>query len=251
MKELSKEKIYGIVGTVLFHALLFLLLYLLVMEKPEARKEESFVEQMKPDPEDEAEEKEYLEKVEEMMSEPVQDARSGEPSQTTVAEPEPAPEPMETPVAAPVADIVSNDKTFTPSDTIQQPKEKPLKYNASNIFGASHGLSGEPENPDPQGSHVVPGIPDGDGPKFNLDGRKGISLPYGKISVDTRCEVVVRITVAPDGSVTKAEVASTGTTTIKNTVRAVACNYALSSKFNKVEGTDIQTGTITYIFDPQ
>ena len=41
MKELSKEKIYGIVGTVLFHALLFLLLYLLVMEKPENRKDEN------------------------------------------------------------------------------------------------------------------------------------------------------------------------------------------------------------------
>ena len=251
MKELSKEKIYGIVGTVLFHALLFLLLYLLVMEKPEAGKEESFVEQKKPDPEDEAEEKEYLEKVKEMMSEPVQDARSGEPSQTAAAEPEPALEPMETPVAVPDADIISNDKTFTPSDTIQQPKENPLKHNVSNIIGASHGMPGETEDPDPQGSHVVPGKPDANGTKFNLEGRKGIYLPYKKISVDTRCEVVVRITVAPDGSVTEAEVASIGTTTIDNNVRAVARMYAEDSKFNKVDGTDIQLGTITYIFDPQ
>ena len=251
MKELSKEKIYGIVGTVLFHALLFLLLYLLVMEKPETRKEESFVEQMKPDPEDEAEEKEYLEKVEEMMSEPVQDARSGELSQTAAAEPEPALEPMETPVAVPDADIVSNDKTFTPSDTIQQPKENPLKHNVSNIFGASYGMPGETEDPDPQGSHVVPGKPDANGTKFNLEGRTGISLPYGKISVSTKCEVVVRITVAPDGSVTEAKVSSTGTTTVEDDVRAAACRYAKESKFNKVDSKEIQLGTITYIFDPQ
>ena len=34
MKEISKDKIIGIVGTVLFHALVLLLLYFLVMSKP-------------------------------------------------------------------------------------------------------------------------------------------------------------------------------------------------------------------------
>ena len=81
---------------------------------------------------------------------------------------------------------------------------------------------------------------------YNLEGRKAVLLPKVEVPVSSSCTVVVRIIVAPDGSVINAEVASYGTNTSDYNVRKAVCESARNSKFNKIDSNKNQTGTITY-----
>ena len=82
---------------------------------------------------------------------------------------------------------------------------------------------------------------------YNLEGRKAVLLPKVEVSVSSSCTVVVRIAVAPDGSVIYAAVEPSGTNTSDYNVRKAACESARNSKFNKIDSNKNQTGTITYI----
>ena len=84
---------------------------------------------------------------------------------------------------------------------------------------------------------------------YNLEGRKAVLLPKVEVPVSYSCIVVVMISVAPDGSVINAEVASSGTNTSDYNVRKAACKSARNSKFNKIDGIEMQFGTITYRFE--
>ena len=86
---------------------------------------------------------------------------------------------------------------------------------------------------------------------YNLEGRKAVLLPKVEVSVSSSCTVVVRIAVAPDGSVIYAAVEPSGTNMSDYNVRKAACASARNSKFNKIDSNKNQTGTITYRFEVQ
>ena len=59
--------------------------------------------------------------------------------------------------------------------------------------------------------------------------------------------MVVTITVSPEGEVMRAEINSR-TNTTNTELRKAALNAARKARFNKVNGLDNQSGTITYYF---
>lgn len=84
---------------------------------------------------------------------------------------------------------------------------------------------------------------------FSLAGRniKG-SLPRPSYSIQEDGVVVVRIIVNPEGHVTSASISLHGTTTDNSTLRQAALNAARQARFNAIEGSQSQNGTITYRF---
>jgi TonB family protein len=85
---------------------------------------------------------------------------------------------------------------------------------------------------------------------FDLNGRSlgkgGLPTPVYNVQDDGR--VVVAITVNPAGQVVSANVQMKGTTTTNAALRKAAVDAAKKARFNEVEGTTNQSGTITYYF---
>jgi TonB family protein len=91
----------------------------------------------------------------------------------------------------------------------------------------------------------------GAGGSFSLSGRslgKG-GLPNPVYNVQDEGKVMVNITVNPAGQVVSASLNLKGTTTSNAALRKAAIDAAKKARFNEVEGTTNQTGTITYIFN--
>ena len=83
---------------------------------------------------------------------------------------------------------------------------------------------------------------------FNLDGRfiGNERLPVPRCGNEDG-RVVVNITVAPNGNVMQTEIGR-GTTIESITTQECALEAAERAKFNRIQGSNIQSGTITYIF---
>lgn len=101
-------------------------------------------------------------------------------------------------------------------------------------------------NADASGSATKGG--DGYG-NFSLTGRtlEG-ALPHPSYTIQEEGIVVIRITVNPQGNVTAASVSLQGTNTDNSTLRNAALLAAKQARFNTIEGTQQQSGTITYRF---
>jgi TonB family protein len=86
---------------------------------------------------------------------------------------------------------------------------------------------------------------------FSLSGRslgKG-GLPNPVYNVQEEGTVVVAITVNPAGQVVSANIQLKGTTTSSAALRKAALDAAKKARFNEVEDTHNQSGTITYKFN--
>ena len=82
---------------------------------------------------------------------------------------------------------------------------------------------------------------------FNLSGRTTGSggLPRPEFLSQEEGRIVINITVDPNGNVIAAEIGR-GTTIDNASMRNSALSAARRAKFNKIQGTNNQTGTITY-----
>jgi TonB family protein len=84
---------------------------------------------------------------------------------------------------------------------------------------------------------------------FKLEGRYigqgGLPRPTDRGQEEGR--IVINITVDPNGNVIRAEIGR-GTNIDNTLMRNSAREAAKRAKFNKIKGTDNQTGTITYIY---
>lgn len=85
---------------------------------------------------------------------------------------------------------------------------------------------------------------------YDLGGRglRG-SLPKPAFNVNSSGIVVVTIAVNASGDVTAANISPKGTTTTDRTLRDAALSAARKTRFETKAGTEIQYGTITYRFD--
>ena len=89
----------------------------------------------------------------------------------------------------------------------------------------------------------------GNAPGFYLDGRNPVSLPVPSIDIPKEGKVVVQIKVDREGNVVDAVPGVKGSTTLDSYLVSVAKKAALSSKFDSNSNAPYyQTGTITYIF---
>jgi TonB family protein len=83
---------------------------------------------------------------------------------------------------------------------------------------------------------------------FSLSGRYLVgNLPRPGYTVDAEGRVVIRITVDASGAVTSAVYEQSGSTTNRGELVDAARTAALKARFTAAE-TQVQTGTITYIF---
>lgn len=275
MKNFSKEKIYGIAGTAVFHILLLLLLYLLVMEQIPPQPEKSNVE-MQSAVEDVAGEEFFEAKVVKDAPQQVQETSSSAPSKVVK-------EPL----------IAQNNEPSIPVDTVEPKKkdkvrqlvkseaekrrleeekrkadeeaankaaeeaERKTKERIAKSVAGSFGKSGQTSSTGGEDSGIgFSGITTGGtdngnskgtgnngGPVYKVGNRSVVKELSRNIPVQEEGDVVVFVTVNPDGKVIKANAKTTSVT-----LKKVAEREAYKVEFNKVSSLDNEEGTITFRF---
>lgn len=260
MKNISKEQMIGVAGTVLFHVLLLLLLLFIVMDRPPLEPEAGLSVVMG---------EEYA------MTEVETMPQSMSPQPKPVV-PTPAPEkPM----------ITQNDEPSIVVDSLQSAaekeaqrlakleeerkrleeerkrKEKEAMEKASNLmanaFGkgssmgskgdakADEGTQGSPEGTQETGGKEGSGIGSYDLGGRSLAGDGNLPLPVYNVQESGR--VVVTIIVSPEGKVVSASIHHR-TNTSSSALRNAAVKAAKAARFNTISGVNNQEGTITYYF---
>ena len=258
MKEISKDKIIGIAGTVLFHALVLLLLYFLVLSKPPQEPEAGLAVVMG---------EEYnMTEVEIVKPEP-------EPAPKPTPKPglqKPAPEKPMITQKSEESMVVDSLQAKEREEALlaekreaeRKRKEEEAMAKAANLmanaFGKGSGMSRKSDEMAEEGSSK--GSPDsgmeygataasGMG-TYDLEGRSlggDGKLPKPVYNVQEEGRVVVTVTVNPEGKVISANInRRTGTTSLA--LRNAALNAAKSAVFNRINGLNNQEGTITYYF---
>lgn len=84
---------------------------------------------------------------------------------------------------------------------------------------------------------------------FNLNGRSigAGGLPRPAYTIQEEGKIVINITVDPKGNVILAEIGK-GTNIDNASMRKSALDAAKKAKFNSIQGTNNQSGTITYVY---
>jgi len=133
--------------------------------------------------------------------------------------------------------------------------DKTIAYNKNkNTNGGSQGITGKPGNQgnpngNPNSNNYTGNSPNGNGISFKLNDRKSKSLPKPNYHSKDEGQVVVSIWVDKNGNVTKAQAGARGTTTTSTVLWKLAEDAAKRSKFDgKSDAPEEQKGSITYNF---
>ena len=136
----------------------------------------------------------------------------------------------------------------------EEARRRAINQEMSGLFGENNASRGENEGTGTQGvstGSAARGEPSGMGGigTVNLDGRSlgsgGLVQP--KYTVDDYGTVVVNITVNPQGNVVEATIGQ-GTKAPSPTLQKEALQAARNTRFNSINSTHNQRGTITYKF---
>lgn len=257
---IAKEKIGGIIGTALFAVLLFLILFFTYFTMAFPPQELEGIPVMFGNMENAGG------MVEPSMSEPLP-----APAQT-VPVPEYTPEePLITQETEPSINIEAQreeerrqaqlaEERHAREEAARRQREeeatrREINQQMSGLFGENSGSRGNTEGTGTQGvstGNATQGSPTGTGGigSYDLGGRSlgsgGLVQP--RYTVNDYGTVVVNITVDPTGNVIHAEIGR-GTNTPSTTLRNEALGAARSTKFNAINSTNNQQGTITYRFN--
>ncbi len=263
MDNISKDRITGIVGTLLFHTVLLVLLCLLVMAAP-PRQEESGVPVVLGNVEDAFGSELAMTDVEII---PQPEVSQQLPSSDDVSQEEPLlTQDIEESIAVPAKKEAKSAKEIeaerrAAEEAERKRIEKETKAKADNLiagaFGKGNSMSSKGNSSDGEGTQ---GSKDGNSSAgkttgvggtgvFDLNGRSlsPAGLPKPHYNVQEEGRVVVTITVNPQGNVVKASINSR-TNTSSPALRKAALDAAKKATFNAVSQLDDQEGTITYYF---
>lgn len=176
---------------------------------------------------------------------------------------------QETEEAPEVVKVVEKPKT-KPSEVTNDGKNKPVETTPAekprvadpklNFPGRTQGSTSSSEGNSegagnqgnlagaPEGSHDGTGL-GADGNSFDLKGRSVVGqLPKPNYGANVGGRVIVDITVDAAGAVVNAVYRAKGSTTNNTELVNAAINAARRSRFSKIDGDGLQTGTITYNF---
>lgn len=255
---IEREKIGGIIGTVIFTILLFLILLFSVFKI-------SFPEELEGIP---------------VMFGSVEDAFGivEPPRNEVVPTPTPSPEippyspsePLVTQTTEPTIDVQAQREEERRRAQLEaerrvqeeaerkrreeEARKRAIEQQMSGLFGEGSGSRGNTEGEGTQGvstGNATEGSPTGTGGMgtYDLGGRSlgsgGLAQP--RYTVNDEGRVVVTITVDPAGNVINATIGA-GTTTGNANLRNEALAAAKRTKFNAVNSANNQQGTITYNF---
>jgi TonB family protein len=260
MKEISKEKIFGIVGTTLFAVLLFLLLIFTYFKMTIPPQELEGIPVMFgstenaygafespynevtpiPTPQVETPPQPQLEEFITQNTEPTIDIEAQREEERRRAE------------------LEAERRRVEEAERIRREKEaqsRRINEQMSGLFGENNESRGNTEGTGTQGvstGNSSQGSPIGTGGigSFNLGGRSlgsgGLAQPT--YNVNDNGTVVVNITVDPGGNVIHAEIGQ-GTNAPNASLLNEALRAARRTKFNSINSVNNQRGTITYRFN--
>ena len=257
--EITREKIGGIAGTIIFAILLLLILLFSYFTLSTPTEELEGIPVMFGSVED------AYGAAEPPMSEPTPlPAQQPEPPANT---PE---EPLITQESEPTIDIAAQREETERQARLaaeqraqeeaerrrreEEARRREINQQMSGLFGESTESRGNTEGSGTQGvttGNATQGSPTGTGGigEFNLDGRSlgsgGLVQP--RYTVNEEGTVVINITVDPSGNVTHAEIGK-GTKLPNAALLKEALEAARSTKFNAITSMNNQQGTITYRF---
>jgi len=281
-QDTSKNKLMALGGTILFHALLFLIFILIVFKTP-----------IPPFPETGGNGIEVNFGTSDDGMGTIQPEELTNPTNTASTAEEVADPPIEisTPVRPSVNPILTQETEEAPTvakvdptenasnNTATEPVPEPRKVNTKGLYkgkrsngGSTAQGEGETNKAGDQGvkegsrnsTYHGPGggtgnalgngtdSPGGDGkggPRYSLTNRKANSLPIPRAAFQEDGKVVVEITVDKNGNVIKAKPGVKGSTTSNPNLLDIARRAAMSAKFNpSSDAPEEQKGTITYNF---
>lgn len=281
---MKQNKITGIVGTIILHVVVLLLLLLLKLVAPEPQEEggvpvmlgNTETEQGTDDPYS-LTEVDVLPQPETSLPEPevAPEPEVKQPMITQDDEPsivvkkeKPKTEKKKTETKKPVKE----EKPKQPVKPVEQPKEKTeaekraeaeraAAQAAANKIAGAFGKGSQMGSKGNAGLGTgVQGSPDGNASEgktsgvggygtFDLNGRSlgAGGLPVPVYNVQDEGRVVVTIVVNPAGQVISTSI-NKRTNTVNPTLRKAAEEAARKARFNKVDGVNNQSGTITYYF---
>jgi len=254
----NKSETYGLIGTVLLHGLILLCLLFFGFTKSEPIPKENEGLTVNFGNVDEAA----------GLFEPAGEAINTESE--AIPEPTPETKPEKALITQSSEPSISLDdkKEKQKDQAIQKEKQLQKEQNqkvatirnqAANAFGTSTGKgksqgtastgTGNQGNPkgDPQSKNTAGG---GTGyGNFSLNGRSlNGDLPHPSFSIQEEGVVVVQITVHPKGNVIASSISLKGTNTDNSILRNAALRAAKQARFNTIDGSQSQSGTITYRF---
>lgn len=264
----EKDKIKGLLGTIIFHALLLVVLLLVALRTPLPLPAEGGVEvnlgssddgmgNVQPDelsmalsasPPPSA-----TSASDEMLTQETDEAPALEPKKVT------KPEQIKKTEAKQVAKA---EPTPAPQPKVDSRAMFPGKGTTTGK-GGNEGITGKPEDQgkvfgDPNakgyngtgGSGGGIGSGTGNGTSFTLDGRKPRQIPKPSNQFKEKGTVVVTIFVNRAGKVIRVTAGAKGTTNYSNQLRQLAEQAALKATFSPKEtAPEEQKGTITYNFE--
>jgi outer membrane biosynthesis protein TonB len=262
----SRETIYGISGTIVFHALLILALLFLALRTPLPLPEEQGVEVNLGYTDEGTGTVQPVEEAAAQVSS-ASSHKSPETQQEIVTQANVETPPLEE-VKTPVKtvenkDNKTDDEATTKSDVVKKEEARQPVVNPDALYkgrrnqSETTGSEGQTGRPGDQGvPEGTPGAANytgagglGDGISFSLGGRQARLLPKPEYLSDEQGKVVVTIWVNRNGDVIRAEAGAKGTDITDLSLRKVASEAALRSKFTPdMEAPEEQKGTITYKF---
>jgi len=245
--NLDKDKRWGIIGTVLFHLVVLIILFVVSISPPDPPRPVIGLEV-------------NLGYSDQGMGEIQPEKPIETPSSNTKSQPKVSNEKVAT---QDIEESINLDKSKaknvknTKVDETKEPIIDNSKlFNPNKNYVKNSGSEGITNKPGDQGrengsktstNYVGDG---GEGDiSWHLAGRKSHKLPKPVYNSDEQGTVVVKIWVNKDGKVVNARVNVTGTTTSSTQLQNLAISAALKATFNSnPEGPEVQTGTITYQF---
>jgi len=243
----KKDKGIAAVGTIVVHALIMLILFLIIMPTVDLQGEEGVEVDLG------------------MMDQGMGNIQPEKPAIPMASQPEQKPSQSKEEIAtqdndeAPALEKPKTTKPKQDPKPVEQPKPTAnprAMYQGSNNpqAGGSEGITGQPgDQGKPNGLAGVRQYDgnggQGNGTGYDLGGRGAKSLHRPNDDFSEEGIVVVEIWVNPAGKVTRAEIKQKGTTIINSEMRQKAIQAALRSTFAAdPNAPDEQRGTITYTF---
>lgn len=272
MEKEHKNRISGLLATLLFHALLLLALFFMALRTPLPLPEEEGVEV------DLGFSNQGVGLIQPELSGgslqlanaaqmPVSQANEQVLTQATEDAPampekvQPKPRPVKKKESKPRVEKHPPQENVVKETPVVEPEQP--KVNQRALFkgsgdgpqtSGSEGITGQPgDQGKPGGIKNVKRYEgqggQGNGPSFSLGGRGAVRLAEPRANFREQGDVVVDIWVDRAGAVTKAEVSVRGTTILDTNLRSLAVKAALNSKFTEDQSAaTVQKGTITYTF---
>ena len=254
MKNISKEKVTGIVGTLVFHLLVVLLLLFIVMDRPPMEPEAGLSVVMGED---------YAMTEVEVAPQPPKPQVQPKPQKPTPEKPLITQNDEESiSVDSAKSAKLEKEKQIAELEAERKRLEEEAMKKASNLmanaFGKGNSMGSKGNDDIDKGTNGAPegnmetGEKEGSGMgTWDLHGRAlsgDGKLPLPAYNVQVEGHIMVTITVDPDGKVINARIHPSRTDIADLTLRNAALSAARRARFSTISGVNNQEGTITYYF---